>query len=78
MQRLKPWQNAQFGSKIKNAKHMRKTILQERCSCSLQKTARENTEKSRKETILKNGHLAKVIAHAKAIALEKCSVWVKN
>ena len=29
-------------------------------------------------TIWKNGHLAKAIVHAKAIALAKCSVWVKN
>ena len=28
--------------------------------------------------ILKIGHLAKAIAHAKAIALPKWSVWVKN
>ena len=59
MQSLKPWQNAQFGSKIKNAKNMRKTILQEQYSCSVQKTARKNTKYSRNETILKIGLLAK-------------------
>ena len=40
----------------------------------MQKTAGKNTKYSRNETILKIGHLAKAIAHAKAIALAKCSV----
>ena len=71
MQSLKPWQNAQFGSKIKNAKNMRKTILQESYSCFKQKTAGKNTKYSRNETILKIGPLAKAITHAKAIALAK-------
>ena len=57
---------------------MRKTILQEYCSCSVQKTALKNTKYSRNETILKIGHLAKAIAHAKTIAFAKWSVWVKN
>ena len=65
-------QNGQFGSKIKNAKNVRKTILQEHYNCSVQKTARKNTKYSRNETILKIGHLARAIAHA------KWSVWVKN
>ena len=65
-------QNGQLGSKIKNAKNMRKIILQDDYSCSVQKIARKNTKYSRNETILKVGHLAK------AIALTKCSVWVKN
>ena len=38
---------------------MRKTILQEQYSCSVQKTARKNTKYSRNETILKIGLLAK-------------------
>ena len=29
MQRLQPWQDCQFRSKIENAKNMRKTILQD-------------------------------------------------
>ena len=41
-------------------------------SCSLQKTAPKNTKYSRNETILKIGHHAKAIAHAKS------SLWVKN
>ena len=65
-------QNGQFRSKIKNAKNMRKTILQEQLNCSVQKTARKNTKYSRNERILKIGHFAKAIAHA------KWSVWVKN
>ena len=42
------------------------------------KTARKNTKYSRNEAILKIGHLAKAIAHAKPIVFAKCSVWVKN
>ena len=57
--------------KIKNTKNMRKTILQEHKSCSVEKTARKNTKYSRNETILKISHL---IAHAKAIAFAKWSV----
>ena len=41
-------------------------------SCSVQKTAPKNTKYSRNETILKIGHHAKAIAHAKS------SLWVKN
>ena len=42
------------------------------------KTARKNTKYWKKKTILKIGHLAKAIAHAKAIAFAKWSNWVKN
>ena len=44
----------------------------------MQKIAPKNTNYSRNETILKIGHLAKAIAHAKSIAFAKKSVWVKN
>ena len=44
----------------------------------MQKTARKNTKYSRNEKILKVGHLAKAIAHAKSMAFAKWSVWVKN
>ena len=44
----------------------------------MQKSARKNSKYSRNETILKIGHLAKAIAHAKTIAFAKWSVWVKN
>ena len=41
------------------------------------KTVPKNTKYSRNDTILKIGHLAKAIAHARAIAFAKWSVWVK-
>ena len=47
-------------------------------SCPVQKTARKNTKCSRNATILKIDHIAKAIAHAKAIAFAKWSVWGKN
>ena len=63
-----------LGQKLK----MPKTILQEEQCCSGQKTARKSTKYWRNETILKIGHLAKAIAHAKAIAFANWSVWIKN
>ena len=78
MQRIWPLQNGQFGSKVKNIKNIRKTILQDYKSCSVQKTARKNTKYSRNERILKVGRLAKASAHAKGIAFSKWPVWVKN
>ena len=78
MQRLQPLQNGQFGSEVKNVKNMRKIFIKEHLSCSVKKTARNNKKYSRNERILKMGHLAKPIAHAKAIAFAKWSVWVKN
>ena len=57
---------------------MRKTILQEHLSCVVLKTARKNTKYCRNKTIFKIGHLAKGIAHAKAIAFSKWSLLVKN
>ena len=58
----------QFGPKNKNAKNMRKSILQEHSSCAVQKTARKRTKYSRNETILKISHVAKAIANAKAFS----------
>ena len=78
MQRVYPSQNGQFGSKIKNPKNMLKTMLQDHRKCCVQKTVRKNIKYSINETILKIGHLTKAIAHAKAIAFAKWSVWVKN
>ena len=57
---------------------MLKTILQDHWKCCVQKTVRKNIKYSINETILKIGHLTKAIAHAKAIAFAKWSVWVKN
>ena len=45
---------------------MSKFILQIIYSCSVQETARKKTKHSINETILKIGHHAKAIAHAKA------------
>ena len=78
MRSLYPAQNGHFGLKMKNFKNIRKTILQEHQSCSAQKTAAKKTKYSRIETILKIVNPAKAIAHAKAIACAKRSVWVKN
>ena len=65
-------QNPHFGSKIKIAKNMSKSILKIIYSCFVQKTAPKNTKYSRNESILKIGHHAKAIGHAKS------SLWVKN
>ena len=67
-----------LGQKLKNAKNKRKTILQDYKSCSVQTTARKTPNTRGNETSLKIGHLAKAIAHPKAIAFAKWSVWVKN
>ena len=65
-------QNPHFGSKIKIPKTMSKSILQIIYSCSVKTPAPKNTQYSRNETILKIGHHAKAIVHAKS------SLWVKN
>ena len=51
---------------------MSKSILQIIYSCFVQKTAPKNTKYSRNESILKIGHHANAIAHAKS------TLWVKN
>ena len=65
-------QNGKFGSKIKNAKNIEKPFYKNIRVILCKKTARKNTKYSKNEKILKIGHLAKAIAHA------KWSVWVKN
>ena len=65
-------QNPLFGSKLKIPKNMSKSIRQIIYSYSVKKTSPKNIKYWRKETILKIGHLAKAIAHAKS------SLWVKN
>ena len=65
-------QNPHFGSKIEIPKNMPKSILQIIEICSVKKTAPRNNKYSRNKTILKMGHHAKAIAHAKS------SLWVKN
>ena len=61
MQRQKPMQNGPFWSKIKNAENMRKTILQEFCSCSVQKTALKNNKYSRNKIIFKIAILQRLL-----------------
>ena len=57
---------------------MSKSIRESIKTSCLQKTARKNTKYSRNETILKIGHLAKAIAHAKATTFAKWIVWVQK
>ena len=65
-------QNPYFKSKIKIPKNLLKSILQIICTSCVQKAARKNTKYSRNESILKIGHHAEAIAHAKS------SLWIKN
>ena len=75
---LRPLENGQFRSIIKNARNVRKTIIQDYKSCFVQKTARKNTKYARNETFLKISHLAKTIAQGKGVAFAEWSIWVKN
>ena len=59
-------QNSHFGSKIKISKDMFKSILQMIYTSCVQKAAQKNTKYSRNESILKIGHHAKAIHHAKS------------
>ena len=59
-------QNLQFGSELKIPRNMSKSILQLIYSCSVIKTAQKNTKYSSNESILRIGHHAKAIAHAKS------------
>ena len=64
-------QNPHFASKIEIPKNILKSILQIIYSCSVQKTAPKNIKYSRNESILKIGHHAKAIAHAKSLLCVK-------
>ena len=55
-------------------KQFYKNVIVVLCKKPLEKT----TKYSKNETILKIGYLAKAIAHAKARAFAKWSVWVKT
>ena len=59
-------QNPDFGSKIKIPKNKSKSILKIIWSCYVKQTAQKNIKYSRNETILKIGHDAQAIAHAKS------------
>ena len=67
-----------LGQRLKMPKRYEKRFFNNVAVVLCKKTARKSTKYSRNEIIFKIGHLAKAIAHAKAIALAKCSVWVKN
>ena len=66
-----------LGQKLKMQKTCEKPFYENVRVVLYKKTARKNTKYSRNETIFKIGHLEKAIAHAKAIAFAKWSVWVK-
>ena len=74
MQKLEPLQNGQFGAKVKNAKSHSTRTLESFCA----KNRSKNTKYSRNDAMFKIGPLAKAIAHAKATAFPKWSVWIKN
>ena len=63
-----------LGVKKKNSKKLLKIHSTNHLQllCEKKKTAQKNTKYSRNETILKIGHHAKAIAHAKSL------LWVKN
>ena len=65
-------QKLHFGSKIKIQINMPKSILLIINTSCVQKAARKSAKYARNETILKIGHHAKAIAHAKPL------LWVKN
>ena len=69
-------QNGQFGSKIKNAKKVRKTDFYDHIRVVMCKKPLEKRPNIRRnESILK---MAKIGQYAWAIAFAKWSVWVKN
>ena len=67
-----------LGQKLKMPNTCQKPFYKNIKGVSLEKTARERTKYSKNERILKIGHVAKAVAHTKAIAFAKWSVWVKN
>ena len=62
-----------LGQKLKWPKTCAKWLYKRARVVVWKKPAGKNTKYSRYETILKIGHLAKAIGHAKAIAFAKCS-----
>ena len=67
-----------LGQKLKMPKTCQKPFYKNIKVVLCKKTARKNTKYSRNETSLQIGHLAKAIAHAKAIDFTKWLVLVKN
>ena len=60
-----------LGQKLKMQKTCENPFYKNIRVVLFKKTARKNSKYSRNEAILKIGHLAKAIAHAKAIAFAK-------
>ena len=67
-----------LGQRLKMPKRYEKRFFNNVTVVLCKKTAGENTEYSRNETILKIANLPKPMQHAKAMAFAKWSVWVKN
>ena len=67
-----------LGQKLKMPKPSEKPFYNNIRVVRRKKTARKNTEYWRNEIIFKISNIIKPIAHAKAIAFAKWSVWVKN
>ena len=67
-----------LAQKLKMPKTCEKPVYKNIKVVLCKKRFEKNTTYSRNEISLKIGHLAKAIAHAKAIAFAKWSVWVKN
>ena len=65
-----------MGQKLKMPKTCKKLFYKNVTVVLCKKPLEKNHKYSRNDTILKLGPPAKAIAHAKAIALENCSVWV--
>ena len=64
-------ENPNFGSKIKILKNMLKSILQIIYSCSVQKTARKNTNYSRKIDYVENRSPCKILNLGQKLKFEK-------
>ena len=67
-----------LGQKLKMQKTCEKPFYKIIRVLLCEKPLEKNTKYSRNKAILKIAHLSKPIDHAKAIAFEKCSVWIKN
>ena len=65
------WKMFSLGQKLKRPKTCAKRLYKKTRVVPVQKTAGKHTKYSRSETILKIGHLARAMAHAKAKAFAK-------
>jgi len=67
-----------LGQKLKIPKTCKTPFYNNSTVVLCKKTTQKNTKYSRNETLLKIGHHETALAHKKAIAFPKSSVWVKN